>query len=87
VDEANEQARRILTTYKDKLIEISELLIDRETLEGEEFEALFEGIPRPEPRMFGPPPRAAQPAQPQQPRPVPGLQGVPGVASMLTPEE
>jgi cell division protease FtsH len=87
VDEAYEQARSILTTYKDKLIEISELLIDRETLEGEEFEALFEGIPRPEPRMFGPPPRAAQPAQPQQPRPVPGLQGVPGVASMLTPEE
>jgi cell division protease FtsH len=87
VDEAYEQARSILTTYKDKLIEISELLIERETLEGEEFEALFEGIPRPEPRMFGPPPRTAQPAQPPQPRPVPGLQGVPGVASMLTPEE
>jgi cell division protease FtsH len=90
VDEAYERAREILTTYKDKLIEISELLIERETLEGEEFEALFENIPRPEPRMFGPPPRAAQPAaQPQPTRPMPGtpgLQGAPGMASMLSDE-
>jgi cell division protease FtsH len=90
VDEAYERARDILTTYKDKLIEISELLIERETLEGEEFEALFENIPRPEPRMFGPPPRAAQPAaQPQPTRPMPGtpgLQGAPGMASMLSDE-
>jgi cell division protease FtsH len=90
VDEAYERAREILTTYKDKLIEISELLIERETLEGEEFEALFENIPRPEPRMFGPPPRATQPAaQPQPTRPMPGtpgLQGAPGMASMLSDE-
>ncbi len=83
VDEAYERAREILTTYKDKLIEISELLIDRETLEGDEFEELFEGIPRPEPHIYGPPPRLAQPAQPVPPRAVPGLQGVPGVAMTL----
>ena len=85
VDEAYDRAREILTTYKDKLIEISELLIQRETLEGDEFEALFEGIPRPEPRVFGPPPRTAQPLAPTPapPRALPGFQGVPGMASMF----
>ena len=34
VDEAYERAKEILTTYKDKLIEISELLIETETLDG-----------------------------------------------------
>ena len=47
VDEAYEQAKEILTTYKDKLIEISELLIEKETLDAADFEALFEGMPRP----------------------------------------
>ncbi len=83
VDEAYQRAKEILTTHKDKLIEISELLIERETLEGEDFEALFENIPRPEPRVFGP--TFAKPALPATPRPItgtPGLQGAPGVASM-----
>jgi cell division protease FtsH len=79
VDEAYQRAKEILSNYKDKLIEISELLIERETLEGEEFESLFEGIPRPEPRHYSPPTRVAQPAAPN--RPLPGLQGLPGVAS------
>src|SRR5947208_497204 len=60
VDEAYERAREILTTYRDKLIEISELLIQRETLEGEEFETLFECITRPEPSQ-------TMPEKPQRP--------------------
>jgi len=47
VDEAYERAKEILTNYKDKLIEISELLIEKETLDAVDFEALFEGMPRP----------------------------------------
>ncbi|HMA34166.1 MAG TPA: ATP-dependent zinc metalloprotease FtsH [Chloroflexia bacterium] len=90
VDEAYERAREILTTRRDKLIEISELLIERETLEGEEFEQLFEGIPRPEPRMFGPQQRLQPATAASTTRSLPGtpgLQGVPGVASVLHPEE
>ncbi len=49
IDEAYERARAILTEHRHKLIEISELLIQKETLEGEEFEAIFD-TPRPEPR-------------------------------------
>ncbi len=49
IDEAYERARAILTEHRDKLIEISELLIQKETLEGEEFEAIFD-TPRPEAR-------------------------------------
>ncbi|HUS15207.1 MAG TPA: ATP-dependent zinc metalloprotease FtsH [Chloroflexia bacterium] len=86
VDEAYERAREILTTYKQKLIDISELLIERETLEGEEFEVLFEGIPRPEPRAFGPARPAKLPSQPAAPLPIPGLQGAPGMASVHTAE-
>jgi cell division protease FtsH len=88
VDEAYERAKEILTTYKDKLIEISELLIEKETLEQEEFEALFEGIPRPQPRLVEPPRRErereqAVAASKQETRPIPGLQGAPGMATML----
>jgi cell division protease FtsH len=81
VDEAYQRAKEILSNYKDKLIEISELLIERETLEGEEFEHLFEGIPRPEPRHYSPPARATQPAPNRALPSTPGLQGLPGVAS------
>jgi cell division protease FtsH len=91
VDEAYNRAREILSTYREKLIEISELLIQRETLEGEEFEALFEGIPRPEPRSMEPPKgRISQPEEPlRRLNPAAsGLQGTPapGMASIIDPD-
>jgi cell division protease FtsH len=91
VDEAYNRAREILTTYKEKLIEISELLIQRETLEGEEFETLFEGIPRPEPRSMEPPKgRISKPEEPlRRLNPAAsGLQGspAPGMASIIDPD-
>jgi hypothetical protein len=55
VDEAYERAKEILTMYKQKLIEISELLIEKETLDAPDFEALFDGMPRPEPKLTQPP--------------------------------
>ena len=71
-------------------LQISELLIQRETLEGEEFESLFEGIPRPEPRSMEPPKgRVSQPEEPiRRLAPAPGLQGspAPGMASIIDPD-
>ena len=85
VDEAYGKAAEILSMFKDKLIEISELLIEKETLDATDFEALFQDIPRPEPRLVNPPRREpvvpATPPTPEQPRqPIPGLQGAPGMA-------
>src|SRR5438477_6607265 len=57
VDEAYERAKELLTTYREKLIEISELLIEKETLDAADFEALFQDIPRPEPKLTQPPQR------------------------------
>ncbi len=45
------QAQQILRDNRSKLIELAELLISKETLEGEEFERLFE-LERPRPRPF-----------------------------------
>jgi len=51
IDTGYARAKKILTDNRDKLIEISELLITRETLEGEEFERMFD-IERPQPKPF-----------------------------------
>ncbi|MCL5960160.1 MAG: ATP-dependent zinc metalloprotease FtsH [Chloroflexi bacterium] len=53
IDEAYERAKTLLSEHKEKLVEIAEMLIQKETLEGEEFENLFD-VPRPEPSVFGP---------------------------------
>jgi cell division protease FtsH len=50
IEDAHEQARRILTEHRDKLDAIAKILIDRETLEADEFVALVEG--RPEDEVF-----------------------------------
>jgi len=54
VDLAHERAREIITANFDKLELIATMLIDRETIEGEELEELFDG-PRPKPLLVGPP--------------------------------
>ena len=80
VDEAYDKAKEILTTYRDKLIEISELLIEKETLDAADFEALFEGMPRPEPKLVTPERpggKAAETKPNEQPRTVPRLEGAP----------
>ncbi len=84
IDEAYARAQSILSTHKDKLIEIAQVLIEKETLEEDEFEALFEGIPRPTP-TFTMPPRPNQnkgdTARPATPAPLPNLQPAPGLAT------
>jgi cell division protease FtsH len=83
VDEAYDKALHILTTYKHKLIEISELLIEKETLDAADFEALFEGLPRPEPKLISPE-RPTKPTEvkptAEQPRTAPRLEGATGMA-------
>ncbi len=51
IDVAYGKAKRILADNREQLIRISELLISKETLEGDEFEEMF-SIPRPQPKPF-----------------------------------
>ncbi len=53
IDEAYTTAREILTDNRDELDAITWLLIERETIEGPEMEALF-SEPRPKPEVTGP---------------------------------
>jgi cell division protease FtsH len=54
IDEAYERAEAVLTEHMDKLKAISELLIERETIDADEMEALFTA-PRPQAELYGPP--------------------------------
>jgi len=58
IDEAHETAQEILNKYKDRLVSIAERLMAKETLEGEELEAILSGTApkpykkvKPEPRL------------------------------------
>ncbi len=85
VEAAHVQAKDILTTHKDSLAKLSEILIKRETIEKDQFVALLEG--RSEEEVFGteapPPPEIPMPPTPERlpgreaPRPLPrpGLAG------------
>jgi cell division protease FtsH len=87
IEIAHVQAKEILTQRRDSLQKLSEILIKRETIEKEQFEALLDG--RTEEEVFGslapPPPDVpqvttgtpAERARPDTPRPLPrpGLAG------------
>jgi cell division protease FtsH len=60
IDNGYYRAKKILTENRDKLIQISELLIQKETLEGDEFERLFE-TERPVPHAYNRPVRTIRP--------------------------
>ena len=53
IDEAYATAKRVLTAEKDKLEAIAMLLMERETIEADELEDLFDS-PRPQPTLSGP---------------------------------
>jgi cell division protease FtsH len=86
VEEAHQTAKQVLTTQKENLERLSHVLVERETIEREEFEQLLAGKSTEE--VFGPPvPPEAQPEphpEPERkpvgearpiPRPRPGLAG------------
>ncbi len=74
VESAHLQAKDILTTHKESLAKLSEILIKRETIEKEQFEALLEGSSEEE--VFG----AEAPPPPEVPIPPPasGAERAPG---------
>ncbi|HEU5423161.1 MAG TPA: ATP-dependent zinc metalloprotease FtsH, partial [Nitrolancea sp.] len=84
IDDAYGRAKQILTDNMDKLEAIAMLLMDRETIDGAELEALFDE-PRPRPQLFGPAaqrPAVASEAQPskeydQRPSPAPRMRPQP----------
>jgi cell division protease FtsH len=86
IESAHVRAKEILNTYQASLAKLSEILIKRETIEKEQFEALLDG--RTEEEVFGaeapPPPEVPIPGTPAErsrtsdaPRPLPrpGLAG------------
>ncbi len=53
IDAAHARAKEVITTHYDKLVAIADLLMQEETIEGEQMEALFDA-PRPKPNLIGP---------------------------------
>jgi cell division protease FtsH len=78
IDQAYQTAKQILLDHMDKLEKIATLLVEKETLDGHEIEALFDE-PRPRPELVGPPltrpaaliatPETARPDSPSEARP------------------
>ncbi len=81
IDTAYERARAILTQYKAQLIAMSDLLVEKETIDGADVEALFDH-PRPEPRMVPIPGRENQVIRPQEED---KLHGLPDLSGGLAP--
>jgi cell division protease FtsH len=91
IDTAHERAKDVLTSQADKLEKIATLLVQEETIEGDELEALFD-TPRPAPVLVGPPagrsatrpiePRGAKPEQ----RTDPGRDAPPAGAGQWRPQ-
>jgi cell division protease FtsH len=82
IKEAHETATRILKQYKDKLVHLAQTLIAKETLEGDELEAVFSGNPPPPPSAaptptLTPSPIPPQPSGVQMPIPQPGTSAQP----------
>jgi cell division protease FtsH len=85
IESAHQQARDILTQHREELTTISEILVKRETIEKQEFEALLAGKseedvfgPEEEPPAAGPAPElpaGAERAGGPRPLPRPGLAG------------
>ena len=85
MEAAHQQAKDILSEHRTSLEKISEILVKRETIEREEFEALLAG--KSEEEVFGPeepsgpemplPPTPADRPEREKPRPLPrpGLAG------------
>ncbi len=75
VESAHVQAKELLTTHKSSLEKLSEILIKRETIEREQFEALLDGGTEEE--VFGAeaPPPPEVPLPPASPERAPGREG------------
>jgi cell division protease FtsH len=62
VDRAYDRATEVLTTHQDRLTELAEALVTKETIEGDQFEAMFADLPEPRNKPGGSPtPKLATP--------------------------
>jgi cell division protease FtsH len=68
IDRAYERATEVLTTHKDRLTQLAEALVAKETIESEEFEAMFADLPdlRKEPGHSPTPRLAPLPETPEE---------------------
>jgi cell division protease FtsH len=90
IEEAHDRARRVLNEHMDELHKISELLIERETIDKDQFERLLAGedpdsvFAEPEPARPEPEPEAKPERKPEpKPRPFP----LPGATMQPPPPE
>jgi cell division protease FtsH len=85
IEEAYATARKALTENKEKLIELSKKLIEKETLEGEELESVFSSLSMPGPKRRVKKtdiPAPVQPVPEGEPEP-PQLKKAPGVPQFV----
>jgi cell division protease FtsH len=88
IEEGHDIATRVLRQHLDDLHRISQILIDRETIDKEQFERLLAGeqedavFPDPEPEPSEPAKEPDRRPAPAKPRPFP----LPGGAAMQPPE-
>jgi cell division protease FtsH len=88
IEEAHDRARRVLQEHVDELHQISELLIERETIDKDQFERLLAGepvesvFPEPEPAPAEEPKPERKPRTEPSPRPFP----LPGATMQPPPE-
>ncbi len=73
VEEAHQTAKDILVEHRGALDRISKILLQRETIESEEFEQLLAG--KPEAEVFPPEAEPSEPAPEPEPERKPGLEG------------
>jgi len=70
IEEAYQRATDVLTTHKDRLIELAETLVAKETVETDEFAAMFADLPDPRNEPGGSPtPKLATPLRASSPKP------------------
>jgi cell division protease FtsH len=73
IEEAHETALRVLREHMDELHRLSAILIERETIDKDQFERLLAGEPEEEvfPEELPPAPEPEKPAEERRKRPVP----------------
>jgi cell division protease FtsH len=75
IDRAYARAMEVLTTHRDRLVQLAERLVAQETIESEEFEAMFADLPDPRRDAGGsstPRPRQAPEGRPSEEPPATG---------------
>jgi cell division protease FtsH len=90
IEEAHAKAHQVLRDHIDELHKLSSILIERETIDKDQFERLLAGEPEEEVFREETPPAAEEPKKPEpakRPRPQPKPFPLPGALSQPPPPE